>query len=56
MAMQGTHLTLLNAYHAYKQAGDAGDWCYEHFLNQRALKAADSVRTQLVSSIGGLAD
>ena len=35
-------------YHAYKQNGEAQDWCYDHFLNSRALKAADSVRSQLV--------
>lgn len=46
----GDHLTLLNVYHAYKQNQESGDWCYDHFLNQRSLKAADSVRTQLVSS------
>ena len=44
----GDHLTLLNVYHAYKQNGEAQDWCYDHFLNSRALKAADSVRSQLV--------
>ena len=44
----GDHLTLLNVYHAYKQNQESGDWCYDHFLNQRSLKAADSVRTQLV--------
>ena len=46
----GDHLTLLNVYHAYKQNGEAHDWCYDHFLNSRALKAADSVRGQLVRS------
>ena len=45
----GDHLTLLNVYHAYKQNAEAQDWCYDHFLNSRALKAADSVRSQLVS-------
>lgn len=44
----GDHLTLLNVYHAFKQNGEAHDWCYDHFLNMRALKAADSVRGQLV--------
>lgn len=48
-AIAGDHLTLLNVYHAYKQNGEAQDWCYDHFLNSRALKAADSVRSQLVS-------
>ena len=46
----GDHLTLLNVYHAYKQNAEAQDWCYDHFLNHRSLKAADSVRTQLVRS------
>eukprot|EP01105_Mastigella_eilhardi_P021513 TRINITY_DN5214_c0_g1_i2.p1 TRINITY_DN5214_c0_g1~~TRINITY_DN5214_c0_g1_i2.p1 ORF type:complete len:640 (+),score=177.02 TRINITY_DN5214_c0_g1_i2:435-2354(+) len=43
----GDHLTLLNAYHAYKQAGEDQHWCYDHFLQQRSLRSADSVRTQL---------
>ena len=47
-ARAGDHLTLLNVYHAYKQNAEAQDWCYDHFLNHRSLKAADSVRTQLV--------
>lgn len=46
--IDGDHLTLLNVYHAYKQNGEAHDWCYEHFLNSRALKSADSVRQQLM--------
>ncbi|BDA46331.1 Pre-mRNA-splicing factor ATP-dependent RNA helicase DHX15 [Coccomyxa sp. Obi] len=46
--IDGDHLTLLNVYHAYKQNGEAHDWCYDHFLNTRSLKAADSVRSQLV--------
>lgn len=44
----GDHLTLLNVYHAYKQNQESSDWCYDHFLNHRSIKAADSVRTQLV--------
>jgi HrpA-like RNA helicase len=50
----GDHLTLLNVYHAYKQNGEAQDWCYDHFLNSRSLKAADSVRTQLVRALAAL--
>ena len=46
----GDHLTLLNVYHAFKQNGEASDWCYDNFLNFRALKSADSVRVQLVRS------
>lgn len=43
----GDHLTLLNAYHAYKDNGGTKDWCYEYFLSQRALMSADNVRNQL---------
>jgi len=43
----GDHLTLLNAYHAYKQNDEDSRWCYENFLNVRSLKSADSVRNQL---------
>ncbi|KAL8170369.1 hypothetical protein V2J09_022173 [Rumex salicifolius] len=45
--IDGDHLTLLNVYHAYKQNEDPS-WCYENFVNQRAMKSADNVRQQLV--------
>ena len=28
--------------------GEDSSWCYENFINQRTLKAADNVRQQLV--------
>ncbi|KAK3371446.1 P-loop containing nucleoside triphosphate hydrolase protein [Lasiosphaeria ovina] len=47
----GDHLTLLNAYHAYKGTeqggGDIKQWCHEHFLSFRHLSSADNVRDQL---------
>lgn len=46
--IDGDHLTLLNVYHAFKQNGDDSQWCYDNFVNMRALKSADNVRTQLV--------
>ncbi|KAG0585058.1 hypothetical protein M758_3G254900 [Ceratodon purpureus] len=46
--IDGDHLTLLNVYHAYKQNGEDATWCYDNFVNVRALKSADNVRTQLV--------
>jgi len=46
--IDGDHLTLLNVYHAYKQNGEDATWCYDNFINVRALKSADNVRTQLV--------
>ncbi|KAL3648128.1 hypothetical protein CASFOL_009096 [Castilleja foliolosa] len=45
--IDGDHLTLLNVYHAYKQNQEDPQWCYENFINQRALKSADNVRQQL---------
>nr|DAD38331.1 TPA_asm: hypothetical protein HUJ06_008972 [Nelumbo nucifera] len=46
--IDGDHLILLNVYHAYKQNNENPTWCYENFINHRALKAADNVRQQLV--------
>ena len=43
----GDHLTLLNAFHAFKENGEDTNWCYQNFLNFRALKSAESVRMQL---------
>lgn len=47
----GDHLTLLNAYHAFKspEAQDnTKQWCHDHFLSLRALQSADNVRMQLL--------
>jgi len=45
--IDGDHLTLLNAYHAFKQKGEDQNWCYQNFINYRSLKAADDIRNQL---------
>lgn len=45
--IDGDYLTLLNAYHAYKQNGDGKDWCYDNFINYRSMQSADNVREQL---------
>jgi len=45
--IDGDHLSLLNVYHAYKQNNDDAQWCYDHFINSRAIKSAESVRSQL---------
>ncbi|KAK2735394.1 pre-mRNA splicing factor ATP-dependent RNA helicase prp43 [Colletotrichum kahawae] len=49
---EGDHLTLLNAYHAFKGqsnvvGSDPKKWCHEHFLSFRHLSSADNVRAQL---------
>lgn len=43
----GDHLTMLNAFHAYKQKNCDTDWCYKNFLNHRSLKQCDEIREQL---------
>jgi pre-mRNA-splicing factor ATP-dependent RNA helicase DHX15/PRP43 len=45
--VDGDHLTLLNAYCAFKEAGGGKDWCYDNFINFRSMESADSVRDQL---------
>ncbi|RID54923.1 hypothetical protein BRARA_G02209 [Brassica rapa] len=44
----GDHLTLLNVYHDYKQNNGDSNWCYQNFINHKAMKSADNVREQLV--------
>ena len=49
---EGDHLTLLNAYHAFKgiqakEADGGKKWCHEHYLSFRHLSSADHVRSQL---------
>jgi len=46
----GDHLTLLNVYHAFRGSEaqeNPKQWCYDHFLNFRALQQADNIRLQL---------
>jgi len=45
--VDGDHLTLLNAYHAFKHHGGDVIWAAENFLAARSLASADSVRNQL---------
>ena len=46
--VDGDHLTLLNVYHAFKQNREDSQWCYNNYLNHRAMKSADNVRSQLL--------
>lgn len=45
----GDHLTLLNVYNAWKSSKFSNSWCFENFLQPRALKRAQDVRKQLVT-------
>lgn len=52
--VDGDHLTLLNVYHAYKQNEADPQWCWNNFLQSRALKQADEIRSQLVRLVDRL--
>lgn len=48
----GDHITLLNAFQAYKSMDDSKEqpmrsWCRENYLSYRSLQSADNVRKQL---------
>jgi ATP-dependent RNA helicase DHX8/PRP22 len=45
----GDHLTLLNVYNGWKQSGFAVAWCYENFIQARAMGRVRDVRQQLMS-------
>lgn len=44
----GDHLTLLNVYNGWKKSGSSNPWCYENFIQARAMQRAQKVRDQLV--------
>mmetsp|Transcript_20751 Transcript_20751/g.65269 ORF Transcript_20751/g.65269 Transcript_20751/m.65269 type:complete len:930 (+) Transcript_20751:579-3368(+) len=46
---EGDHLMLLAIYEAWKNAKFSNPWCYENFLQARAMRRAQDVRKQLVS-------
>lgn len=43
----GDHLTLLNAFHAWKHNYEDSKWAYDNFLNQRTMIQARDIRKQL---------
>ncbi|DBA04828.1 TPA: hypothetical protein N0F65_004465 [Lagenidium giganteum] len=46
---EGDHLTLLAVYEAWKNSKFSNPWCYENFIQARAIKRAQDVRKQLLS-------
>ncbi len=57
---EGDHMTLLNVFNSYKHSlreggqRGAGKWCFDNYINPRALRMADNVRTQLSRVMGRL--
>ena len=47
----GDHLTMLNTFNAFINKGMNADWCWENYLNFRALKQANDIRNQLVGMV-----
>jgi ATP-dependent RNA helicase DHX8/PRP22 len=46
---EGDHLTLLACYESWKNNKFSNPWCYENFLQARAMRRSQDVRKQLVS-------
>ena len=44
----GDHLTLLNVFNTFKAKDMNPDWCWNSYLNFRALKAGNDIREQLI--------
>eukprot|EP00753_Platysulcus_tardus_P016070 PLAT5396.1.p1 GENE.PLAT5396.1~~PLAT5396.1.p1 ORF type:complete len:614 (+),score=311.96 PLAT5396.1:2131-3972(+) len=47
----GDHLTYLNLFRAWQDAGQSMEWARKHFVKQRALKLALRVQRQLLSNL-----
>jgi ATP-dependent RNA helicase DHX8/PRP22 len=45
---EGDHLTLLTVYEAWKASKFSNAWCFENFVQARAMKRAQDVRKQLL--------
>ncbi len=46
---EGDHLTLLAVYEAWKHSKFSNPWCYENFIQARAIRRSQDVRKQLLS-------
>lgn len=46
---EGDHITLLEVYKGWAKARFSNSWCYENFVQSRALRRAQDVRKQLLT-------
>lgn len=44
----GDHLTLLNVYNSWRNNGYSNPWCFENFIQARAMRRAKDIRDQIV--------
>ena len=49
---EGDHLTLLAVYDGWRAAKFSNPWCYENFLQARAMRRAMDIRKQLLGIMG----
>lgn len=45
---EGDHLTLLNVFNQWEEAGFSSQWCREHFIQYRSMNKARDIREQLL--------
>ena len=50
----GDHVTYVNVYENWREAPDRDNWCWENYVNPRALNQADSIREQLSQMLSRL--
>ncbi|OQS02240.1 ATP-dependent RNA helicase DHX8 [Thraustotheca clavata] len=48
---EGDQLTLLAVYEAWKHSKFSNPWCYENFIQARAIRRAQDVRKQLLATL-----
>ncbi|RLN53802.1 hypothetical protein BBJ29_008484 [Phytophthora kernoviae] len=46
---EGDHLTMLSVYQAWENSKFSNPWCYDNFIQARAIRRAQDVRKQLLS-------
>lgn len=44
----GDHITLLHVYNEWKETNYSSQWCYENYIQARAMKKARDVKEQLI--------
>jgi len=50
--VEGDHITLLTVYQAWARNNYNNAWCYENYVQSRALRRAQDVRKQLIMVMG----
>eukprot|EP00924_Labyrinthula_sp_SR-Ha-C_P000860 augustus_masked-scaffold_7-processed-gene-6.51-mRNA-1 protein AED:0.03 eAED:0.04 QI:0/-1/0/1/-1/1/1/0/915 len=45
----GDHMRLANVYKLWEETNFSVNWCYEHYVQERALKRARDIRDQLIN-------